>query len=223
MARSTGRWERGRLASSVYDAGVERAWVGRLFARVLWGADARPFYAQADVLAGLDGSAAVLDVPCGGGVLFRGLPAAPARGPRYVGCDLSPAMLRRARRRVVAGPPGPQLVRGDVHTLPFADGRFDLCLTQNGLHCFPRPVRALGEMARVLKPGGEVRGTVVAAGVGRWTDLVIGLALRAGLFATRLHEADLRRWLSEAGLEQIAVQRSGALLLFTARRPQLPA
>ena len=222
MAPSTGRWERGRLTSCVYDAGVERAWVGRLFARVLWGADARRFYAQADVLAGLGGSAAVLDVPSGGGVLFRGLPAAPARGPFYVACDLSPVMLRRARRRVAPGPRRPQLVRGDVHALPFADGRFDLCLTQNGLHCFPRPERALGEMARILKPGGEVRGTVVAAGVGRWTDLEIGLALRAGLFAARVYEADLCGWLAQVGLEQIAVERSGALLLFSARRPPRP-
>ena len=223
MVRSRGRWERGRLASGIYDAGVERAWVGRVFARLLWAADARRFYAQADVLAELDGSATVLDVPCGGGVLFRGLPATPARVPFYVACDVSPAMLRRARRRGASGPPGPQLVRGDVHALPFPDGRFDLCLSQNGLHCFPRPERALGEMARVLKPGGEVRGTVVAAGVGRWTDLEIGLALRAGLFAVRVRERDLRRWLAEVGLEQIAVERSGALLLFSARRPRRPA
>jgi ubiquinone/menaquinone biosynthesis C-methylase UbiE len=218
MARSTRRWERGRLASGIYDAGVERVWAGRFFARLLWRADARPFYAQADVLAGLDGSA-VLDVPCGGGVLVRGLPAAPARGPFYVGCDISPVMLRRARRRFGRVPLRPLLVRGDVHALPFADARFDLCLTQNGVHCFPRPERAVGELARVLKPGGEVRGTVVAAGTDRWTDLLIGLALRTGLFAVRVYEQDLRRWLSAAGLERVTVERSGALVLFSARRP----
>lgn len=222
MPRSTGRWERGRLASGTYDAGVERPWVGRLFARLLWGADARRFYAQADVLTGLDGAVAVLDVPCGGGVLFRGLPRAPAPGPFYVACDVSTAMLGRAQRRGAGAARRPQLVRADVHALPFPEGRFDLCLSQNGLHCFPRPERALGEMARVLKPDGVVRGTVVAAGVSRWADLEIELALRLGLFASTVREPDLWRWLSASGLERVTVERSGALLLFSARRPPRP-
>jgi ubiquinone/menaquinone biosynthesis C-methylase UbiE len=32
-------------------------------------------------------------------------------------------------------------------------------VTCAGLHCFPDPAAAIGEMARVLRPGGELRGT----------------------------------------------------------------
>ena len=137
-------------------------------------------------------------------------------------CDVSPAMLRRARRRIPAGHPRVHLVRSDAHALPFPDARFDLCLTQNGLHCFPRPERAVAELARVLKPGGEVRGTVVAAGGGRWSDLLVEIALRIDLFATSVHEGELRGWLGQSGVEDVAVDRSGAVLFFSARRPPAP-
>jgi ubiquinone/menaquinone biosynthesis C-methylase UbiE len=41
----------------------------------------------------------------------------------------------------------------------FDDASFDLCVTYNGLHCLPDPRAALGELTRVLKPGGTLRGT----------------------------------------------------------------
>jgi ubiquinone/menaquinone biosynthesis C-methylase UbiE len=212
----SGRWERGRLLSGLYDAGVQRQWVGRLLARLLWRADARRFYAEAGVLGRLPEAAAVLDVPCGGGVLFGGL-AAP--GPLLVACDVSPAMLRRARRRMPEGRSRLQLVLADAEALPLAGAQFDLCLTENGLHCLLRPQRAVVELARVLTPGGELRGTVVASGCGRWPDAFIAAALRIGLFRTRVRHADLARWLAESGLEHAVLEQSGALLYFSARRP----
>jgi SAM-dependent methyltransferase len=47
-------------------------------------------------------------------------------------------------------------VQGDAAALPFDDEAFDVVLCQAALMFFPEPTRALGEMARVVKPGGTV-------------------------------------------------------------------
>lgn len=71
---------------------------------------------------------------------------------RYVGVDLTPAMLRQARRRAI----GARLVlaQGDVQRLPFADGRFNAVVLHLILAVVPNPAACLAEAARVIKPGG---------------------------------------------------------------------
>ena len=69
---------------------------------------------------------------------------------RAVGIDLSPGMLRKARAR------GLDVVHGSVTDLPFGDGEFDLAYSFKVLAHVERIERALGEMARVVRPGGHV-------------------------------------------------------------------
>jgi ubiquinone/menaquinone biosynthesis C-methylase UbiE len=59
-------------------------------------------------------------------------------------------MLHRARAR------HDQLVRADSCRLPFADDTFDVVLSRSLLHHLPDPEQGIREMARVLRPGGEV-------------------------------------------------------------------
>jgi ubiquinone/menaquinone biosynthesis C-methylase UbiE len=73
---------------------------------------------------------------------------------RYVGLDLTRAMLAKAQRRI--GGRHVRLVQGDVHRLPFADGHFDAVVLHLILAVVPEPQRCLAEAARVLKPGGHV-------------------------------------------------------------------
>jgi ubiquinone/menaquinone biosynthesis C-methylase UbiE len=214
---SGARWRRDRVTSGLYDAGVERERVGRLFGHLLWGADLGRFYGERETLRSLAEDSSVLDVPCGGGVLIRAL--GPRPGLHYVAADLSALMLGRARRRAVRGHARPRFVQADAESLPFLDARFDLCLAYFGLHCYPNPALAVAELARVLKPGGVVRGTAIVAGAGRSPDAVIELALRVGLFASRLREESLRAWLTASPLEAVQVETSGAVAFFSARRP----
>ncbi len=87
-----------------------------------------------------------LDVGCGPGLL----PALLARsGCRALGVDLSPEMFRPA-------PLHPAVAVADVEALPFPAARFDLLTASNLLFLLPDPERALGEMARLLRPGGQV-------------------------------------------------------------------
>ena len=101
----------------------------------------------------------ILDVPCGGGVAFRGL--RPGQRVRYVAADLSPLMLGRARAEAKRRDLHQiEFTEADVEALPFKDASFDLCVSCTGLHCFPDPA-AVSEIARVLRPGGVLRGTTL--------------------------------------------------------------
>lgn len=229
-------WRHGRLAPALYDFAVQHEALARLGGRLLWGADVRPMYDAFALPATLPPGSAVLDVPCGGGVAFRGLaaatgprpdPALSARtGPaadedrlRYVGADLSPVMLDRARAEARRRGLRIDFARVNVDRLPFRDGAFDLCVTYNGLHCFPDPAGAVAEMARVLRPGGVLRGSVIVTGTGVRQDLFVALLRRRGEFGNPGSARDLRAWLTAAGLENARVRLSGAFAEFTAGKP----
>lgn len=73
---------------------------------------------------------------------------------RYVGVDLTPAMLQRSFPRQ----DGLWLsaVVGDCRALPFADAQFDHVVAHLIIAVTGDPVATLQESARVLKPGGSV-------------------------------------------------------------------
>lgn len=73
---------------------------------------------------------------------------------RYVGLDLTAAMLHRSLPR--AGPRRFQPVQGDATRLPFAPAAFDVVVLHLILAVVPQPLACLREAARVLRPGGSV-------------------------------------------------------------------
>jgi ubiquinone/menaquinone biosynthesis C-methylase UbiE len=91
----------------------------------------------------------VLEVGTGTGHWLRGLEPC---GCTLYGLDLSAGMLRQAQ----AKGPGPELVRGDAHRLPFASQSVDLAFCVNALHHFVEPRAFVGQAFRVLEPGGSV-------------------------------------------------------------------
>lgn len=79
-----------------------------------------------------------------------------APGIELTGVDLSPAMLRRARRRARELGLTPIFKAADAEQLPFDDAAFDTVVCALGLCSIPRPDVAVAEMARVLVPGGTL-------------------------------------------------------------------
>ena len=67
----------------------------------------------------------------------------------------APLEVARARARK-RGLENVEYVQGDVHALPFAEESFDRVTSRLGVMFFGDLPKALGEMRRVLKPGGRV-------------------------------------------------------------------
>jgi len=135
------------------------------------GSDAAAFYEElfvpalfaqwaprmADAVGAVPGQRA-LDVACGTGILAREL-AARLCGGNVAGIDINEGMLSVARARA------PEIHWRCAHAdaLPFDDQRFDIVASQFGLMFFPDRVAALGEMWRVLEPGGRLAVAVWAS------------------------------------------------------------
>ncbi|HEY3567513.1 MAG TPA: methyltransferase domain-containing protein [Thermoanaerobaculia bacterium] len=94
----------------------------------------------------------VLDVGCGTGALLQRLAGSHPAG-LLSGADPVPEMLAVARGRV---PPEVELREGWAERLPFGDERFDVVVSCNMFHYIQRPLDALHEMRRVLRPGGRL-------------------------------------------------------------------
>lgn len=185
--------------------------------RLVWGTDTAAFYRDIARLSELPAATRVLDIPCGGGVAFRGL--RPEKELDYVAADLSPVMLRRARAEADRrGIHWIEFLEADVEGLPFEDRSFDLVVTYTGLHCFPNPPAAIAEMVRVLRPGGELRGTSVIKQAGLRQDAFVRLMQIGGVFGPGQSLAELRASLADTGLINVRSSRSGALAYFSARR-----
>ena len=94
----------------------------------------------------------VLEVAIGTG---RNLPCYPA-DVTITGIELSPAMLDIARQRAMSLGRDVDLREGDAEHLPFGEAAFDTVVCALSLCTIPSPVAALGEMRRVLGPGGRL-------------------------------------------------------------------
>jgi ubiquinone/menaquinone biosynthesis C-methylase UbiE len=201
-----------------YDAWIERERVAAIVGRLLWGITTAPMYqSMRAALAAVPEDATVIDVPCGGGVAFRALP--PEKRLRYVAVDLEDAMLERAKRRAERLRLGQvEFLSADMRHLPLEDGTADLCLTYGGLHMIPDPQPAISEMARCLRPGGQIVGTTFLAGGSLRKRLLFAMGARTGHAAPAGTPADLTRWLVDAEFGDIRLTGADAFPLFTAHK-----
>ncbi|CAN5706479.1 hypothetical protein BH20ACT1_BH20ACT1_07010 [soil metagenome] len=158
--------------------------------------------------------ATVIDAACGAGLCLEWLD--PFRRHRYVGVDLSPSMLEKASRVATGrGFTDVTLHLGDVASMPLADGQAQVGLTYNALHCLPDPQAALSELARCVAPQGTILGSTLVRGGSTRADRILAADTTMGPGGTA---NDLEDWLVEAGLENIQLEASGAMVVFAARR-----
>jgi ubiquinone/menaquinone biosynthesis C-methylase UbiE len=92
----------------------------------------------------------VLDAACGTGRHTAYLRESGRHAP--IGVDASEAMLARAREKL----PGVDLRRGDLTQLPLGDGSVGGAVCALALSHLPEIGSAIGELARVLRPGGRL-------------------------------------------------------------------
>jgi phosphatidylethanolamine/phosphatidyl-N-methylethanolamine N-methyltransferase len=107
------------------------------------------------------------------------------RGNRLVGVDISEPMLRKAQARVaergLAHVDGLALM--DAENLAFRDASFDVVVAQFVITAVPHPEATLDDLARVVKPGGEI---VLVNHIGAEAGLRRAFELCFALLARRL-------------------------------------
>jgi ubiquinone/menaquinone biosynthesis C-methylase UbiE len=97
----------------------------------------------------------ILDVGCGPGYYVAELAERVGEGGSVVGVDLSAPMLAVAGRRC-EGLPNTEFHEGEATALPVEDESFDAVVSVQVLEYVADVEAALGEIQRVLRPGGRV-------------------------------------------------------------------
>lgn len=161
--------------------------------------------------AGLAVGDKILDVGCGSGSLTFALAERPTLS-EIAAVDYSPVFVAEATRR--NSDPRVKIRQADACDLPYANGAFDRAFALLVLHFVPEAGRAVGEMRRVVRPGG-----VVAAAV--WDHLGGMPAMRMALdtlaaldeggrrlraaycFQPMMRPGELRRSFIAAGLAEV--------------------
>ncbi len=166
-------------------------------------------------LAGVAAGHRVLDVGAGTGVLGPLLLAAAGEEGQVVAFDISRGMIAQAAAKLSAG--NLLLVQADVHRLPFPEGAFDRVICNAAFPHFGDRRGALGEMARVLGPGGVL---VISHPIGRAAVNARHREAGGAVGEDRVPPPEVMEGLlREAGLVEIAVVDEPEFYLARARRP----
>jgi ubiquinone/menaquinone biosynthesis C-methylase UbiE len=132
---------------------VNRPLFARILARVSATAERKGGAAHRDrLLHGLRGR--VIEVGAGTGVNFVHYPAEVAE---VVAVEPEPNLRARASRAARSAPVPVVVVDGVAEGLPVEDGSMDAGVAAGLLCSVPDPQRALAELVRVIRPGGELR------------------------------------------------------------------
>lgn len=123
----------------------------------------------------------VLEIGVGSGL---NLPLYTGRAKRVIGLDPSPRLLAMAREASGGAAVPIELVEGSAEAIPLDDKSVDTVVTTWTLCTIPDAGRALGEMRRVLRPGGQLlfveHGRSPDAGVRHWQDRLTPVWKRIG-------------------------------------------
>jgi SAM-dependent methyltransferase len=99
----------------------------------------------------------VLEVGCGNGVFLPRLAAAVGSSGHVVGVDHAEVVISEVRSRLKAAElESVRVEQADATSLPFADGTFEAAHCERMMMHLRDPDAALGEMVRVVRPGGVV-------------------------------------------------------------------
>ncbi|MBV6622594.1 MAG: class I SAM-dependent methyltransferase [Rivularia sp. (in: Bacteria)] len=102
----------------------------------------------------IDLQSTVLDVACGTGE-FELLLLDKNPTQRITGVDISEKMLDIARNKC-QDYPNVEFYKASANSLPFANHSFDVVVCANAFHYFEKPLVALSEIKRVVKPNGKL-------------------------------------------------------------------
>ena len=102
-------------------------------------------------------------------------------GALCVDLDLSKGHLEHAQRNFALRGLSARFIHQDAEDIPFEDGEFDVVYSNGVIHHTPNTMKLVGEIYRVLKPGGKAIIMVYAEQSWHyWRKIVLDLGLRHG-------------------------------------------
>jgi SAM-dependent methyltransferase len=149
----------------------------------------------------------VLDLGSGGGIDC--LIASRAVGPdgRVTGVDFLPEMVEPATAAArEIGARNVAFVRGEIESLPVADGSVDVVISNGVVNLSPRKVRVLAEAFRVLRPGGRLAIVDLVLDDELPPEISTHPAAWAGCLSGALSESALYKGVRRAGFRAVDME-----------------
>ena len=133
--------------------------------------------------------AQLLEIGCGMGTdllqFARG-------GAKVTGTDLTPRSIEIARQHLALYGESGNFAIADCETLPFADDSFDVAYSNGVLHHTPDTAGAVGEIHRVLRPGGHARVMLYhRRSLAYWGEVILRHGILQGEFLRGNSSADI--------------------------------
>jgi SAM-dependent methyltransferase len=160
----------------------------------------------------------VLDLGSGAGFDCLAAAVEVGRGGCVVGIDMTPDMVRLARRHAAeAGVAFAHFVQAEIERLPFRDATFDVVISNCVINLCADKQRVLAEACRVLKPNGRLAVADIVAVAPLPASALENLALHTGCVAGAMPLDLLSRLLRSAGFAsgEIDIGEHGSSLLDT--------
>lgn len=151
-----------------------------------------------DTLEQLPADARILELGCGPAHLWRECSSRIPAGWDLTLSDFSSGMVNAAWRNLVVTGRAFQFKEIDAQEIPFADETFDAVIANFMLYHVPDRPKALGEVKRVLRPGGKL----IAATVGN-THLKEMMDWLRQVHVSKVWESYANPFTLENGLEQL--------------------
>ena len=126
--------------------------------KLIWGKAEGQYRDRVLELVGIGQGQSLLDVGCGTGTLAIAARKQIGRQGGVAAVDASAEIIARARRKAEALGLQIAFTEAIAQDLPFPDASFDAAVSTTVIHCLPVSARhqSYAEIARVLKPGGQL-------------------------------------------------------------------
>ncbi len=133
---------------------------------------------------------------------------------KVIGIDFTPAMIRKARMNAEKlGYNNVEFREGDIDEMPVSDNVADVIVSNCVLNLVPDKKKVIGEIFRVLKPGGHFSISDIVL-VGDLPDALRADAeMYAGCVAGAIQQADYLQFIRDAGFRQITLQKEKPIVI----------
>ena len=146
----------------------------------------------------------VLECACGTGLLTEVIAQ---RCARLTATDFAPKMLARAKKNCAAFG-NITFEQADITALGYPNGSFDAVVAGNVIHLLDNPMKALGELDRVCKPGGRliIPTYMNRDGKGNTSGFATAVGKAGADFKRQFTVESYRQFFLDAGYGNVSIQ-----------------